>query len=172
MAEPQYAPAPPSLLRPYSRSTDSGYIPTLLRETVLENIRLADVAFLTHPATVGLLVGTSSVLLFYLNRLFFSVLLTKAEIQLDETHWAWQDSAAMVIYALPPIAAVVGVYFAIGHWYHTRVYTRFADTQERQVDMVDIDAYYSKEKESSFWCLQFQNEIAVCLGIDGRHATK
>ena len=165
--------APPSsLLRPFSRSTDAGYIPVLLRTAALENIRLADVAFLIHPATVSLLIGSSSVALYYLNRLFFTVLLTEQEVIAADVQWAWQDSAAMVIYALPPIAAVVGAFFAVAHWYHTRFFTRLADIQERQIDVVDPAAYYSTAKSSAFWCLQFQNEIAVCLGVDGRHPAK
>lgn len=167
--------APPSLLRPYSRATDASYIPILLRTAVLENVKLADVAFLIHPAVVSIIIGASGVALFYLNRLFFSVLVTKQEeiaLERSQSLWGWQDSAAMVIYSLPPIAAVIGLLFALAHWYHTKLFTRIADAREREIDVVDISAYYSKSTSSAFWCLEFQNEIAVCLGIDGRCPAK
>lgn len=169
MSAPDAGPPPPSVLRPYSRATDASYLPILLRSATLENVRLADVAFLIHPSIVSLIIGTSGVALFYLNRLFFSVLVLGYEaVQPEGASWRWQDNVAMVIYALPPIAAIIGLFFAIAHWYHQKLFTRFADLQEQQIDLVDINAYYSKSSGSAFWCLEFQNEIAVCLGVDGR----
>ena len=147
----------------------------------MSRIQPSDALFLSHPGTVSLIVATCSLLLYRLQALFFSTLTVRAEVIASDDDWRWQDNAALVIYALPPLALVLAAYFGLAHVYHSQLWNTVAERTERRIDVVDPSAYYSDAHLSSsggtaaarsgsaFWCLEFGSDVVACVAVDGRN---
>lgn len=172
----------PTVLRPYSSATDAAYLPTLLRTSILSNISRSDVLFLLHPLTLTSLGLVSAGLLYQLRSLFFNYLQVPGEEDGWNEYASWQDSLSLVIYCLPPIAAVLGTAFALAHWLHTRIWTVVAEQQVKTIDVLDPEGYYgavggdkvssSRSTTSGLYCLEYDNEIVSCFGMDAKHPAR
>lgn len=161
-------PAPRSILRPFNFSTDAAFLPILIKSDYVNRIGSSNVLFLLHPTVVSLFVAASSVTLYFGAKLFFNHLVVPGEI---ETGYEWQDYMALFIYAVPPVAAVLGNLLAIAYWYHKRVWLRVAEREIRTVDLLDVQTYYKGDGsgKSSFWVLEYDKQIAACFGLDARN---
>ena len=169
-----------SILRPFNAATDAHLVSNLLRTSTVSRIQPSDALFLSHPGTVSLIVATCSLLLYRLQALFFSTLTVRAEVIASDDDWRWQDNAALVIYALPPLALVLAAYFGVAHAYHSQLWNSVAERTARRIDVVDPATYYSDAARpsstasaprsgSAFWCLEFGNDVVACVAVDGRN---
>jgi hypothetical protein len=163
------APTPRSILRPYNPATDAPFIPTLVKGSILPRITTANVLFLTHPIIVSSIVALASSGLYFLYHYFF---LTHLAVREElENNYRWEDYVATGINGLPPVAVIVANFFGLAYWLHRRIYVRMAERQIRGADLLDVAQYYKGEgsKQSSFWVLEFEKEIAACFALDARN---
>lgn len=169
-----------SVLRPFNAVIDTPLIANLLRTSTLSRVQPSDALFLSHPGTISLIAATCSILLYRLQVLFFSSLTVRAETIATDDDWRWQDSAALVIYALPPLALILAAYFGVAHACHTQLWNSVAERTERRIDVVDPATYYSdaglasrtasgSQTGSAFWCLEFGSDVVACVAVDGRN---
>lgn len=162
---------PSSVLRPYNDASDGVYVPVLLKSKYTSWIPLSNQLFLLHPAIVSILIALASAAVYYVNNLFQTVLVVPGDVLAYEDESTWKDSVASGIYAVPPVAAIIGALFALGNWYHTRLWKRYSDREARMADVVDIPTYYH-HATSKFWCLEYESEIVAAWGVDGRNPAK
>lgn len=159
---------PSSVLRPYNDASDGLYVPLLLKSKYDSWLSASNQLFLLHPVVLSVLIASTSTAAYYFNTLFQTVLTIPGESVVPEDEGTWMDSIAAGIYVIPAIAAVVGALFALGYWYHARLWTRYADREARKADVVDILTYY-QHPSSKFWCLEYDNQIVAAWGVDGRN---
>jgi len=157
----------PTVLRPFSSKSDAAYLPVLIKASILSNISKSDFLFFTHPIVLSVILVLASTLLYHLHTLFFSALQLPGEDVRQEGKW--QDSIALLIYALPPLTALLGAFYALSHWLHSRIWHRVAESEIKRVDVLDPEGYYKKAESSSFWCLEYDSEIVCCFGVDARN---
>lgn len=162
---------PSSVLRPYNDASDGVYVPVLLKSKYTSWIPASNQLFLLHPVVLSILVASASAAAYYVNNLFQTVLLVPGEALSYDEEATWKDSAANIIYAVPPIAGVVGLLFALGNWYHSRLWKRCSERNARTADVVDIPTYYN-HPTSKFWCLEYESEIVAAWGVDGRNPAR
>lgn len=162
---------PSSVLRPYNDASDGVYVPKLLKSKYASWIPASDQLFLLHPLVVSILIASTSAAAYYVNTLFQTVLVVPGEALAYADESTWKDSAATAIYAVPPIAAIIGALYALGHWYHSRLWQRYSGVEARKADVVDVTTYY-QHPSSKFWCLEYESEIVAAWGIDGRNPAR
>lgn len=162
---------PSSIVRPYNDASDGQYVPQLLKSKYASWIPSSNQLFLLHPLVLSILIASASAAAYYVNNLFQNVLTVPGDSVVLENEGTWKDSIAAGIYVVPAIAAVVGAVFALGQWYHSRMWTRYSDREARKADVVDIPTYYDYPT-SKFWCLEYESEIVAAWGIDGRNPAR
>lgn len=161
-----------TVLRPYNPSFDAAYLPILIRTHTLSFIQISNVQFFKNPVVLGVLTSLIAALLYQLFHVFETHLLMPIEAELVASGGRnWQDYVALGIYAVPPLAAVVGFFYGVTTWYHRTFWTKVAGREVQEEDVaLDVNEYYAdKQKGSGFWVLDFENELVACFGIDGRN---
>lgn len=162
---------PSSVLRPYNDASDGIYVPTLLKSKYAAWLPASNQLFLLHPIVLSVLIGSASGAAYYVNNLFQNVLTVPGDPVVYSHEETWKDNIAAGIYVIPAIAAIVGALFALGYWYHSRLWSRFSNTEARKADVVDISAYY-RHPTSKFWCLEYESQIVAAWGVDGRNPAR